>query len=59
MNLLICASETGSASGTRDKRRFNFAVNVNLRAGTNRISLLSVLVGLPVGLSTLSAPVKL
>ncbi|KAK4747776.1 hypothetical protein SAY87_014362 [Trapa incisa] len=38
---------SGSASGTRDKRRFNFDVNVNLHAGDNQISLLSLTVGLP------------
>ena len=38
----------GSAFGTRENRRFTFTGKVNLRAGTNRIALLSVAVGLPV-----------
>ena len=42
---------TGSASGTRENRRFTYTGKVNLRAGTNRIALLSVAVGLPVSLS--------
>nr|GMC96949.1 beta-galactosidase 3 [Ipomoea batatas] len=39
---------SGSASGTRQNRRFVFNGKVNLNAGTNRIALLSVAVGLPV-----------
>lgn len=39
---------TGSAFGTRQNRRFTYAGEVNLHAGTNRIALLSVAVGLPV-----------
>lgn len=38
----------GSAFGTRKNRRFVFKGKVNLRAGSNRIALLSVAVGLPV-----------
>nr|GMC99035.1 beta-galactosidase 3 [Ipomoea batatas] len=38
---------SGSASGTRQNRRFIFNGKVNLNAGTNRIALLSVAVGLP------------
>ncbi|PSS21687.1 Beta-galactosidase [Actinidia chinensis var. chinensis] len=38
---------SGSAFGTQESRRFTFTGNVNLNAGTNRISLLSVAVGLP------------
>lgn len=41
---------TGSAFGTRENRRFTFTGKVNLRAGTNKIALLSVAVGLPVSL---------
>jgi hypothetical protein len=39
---------TGSAFGTRENREFTFTGPVNLRAGTNRIALLSIAVGLPV-----------
>jgi len=42
--------KTGSAFGTREDRRFRYIGPVNLRAGTNRIALLSVAVGLPVSL---------
>ncbi|GMP37811.1 hypothetical protein CsSME_00009331 [Camellia sinensis var. sinensis] len=38
---------SGSAFGTRKNRKFTFTANANLHAGTNRISLLSVTVGLP------------
>ncbi|XP_028081666.1 beta-galactosidase 3-like isoform X1 [Camellia sinensis] len=38
---------SGSAFGTRKNRKFTFTANANLHAGTNRISLLSVAVGLP------------
>ena len=40
-------TKTGSAFGTRENRRFRYTGKVNLRAGTNRIALLSVAVGLP------------
>lgn len=39
----------GSAFGTRENRRFTYTGKVNLHAGMNRIALLSVAVGLPVG----------
>lgn len=42
---------TGSAFGTRQNRRFMYTGKVNLRAGTNKIALLSVAVGLPVSTS--------
>lgn len=42
---------TGSAYGTREDRRVTYTGNVNLRAGSNRIALLSVAIGLPVGSS--------
>lgn len=51
LNLLTMKHQfcwTGSASGTRQNRRFIFNGKVNLHAGTNRIALLSVAVGLPV-----------
>lgn len=38
----------GSAHGTREQRRFTFTEDVKFHAGKNRISLLSVAVGLPV-----------
>lgn len=38
----------GSAYGTREKRRFTFTGNVNLHSGTNKLSLLSIAVGLAV-----------
>ncbi|XP_010552493.1 PREDICTED: beta-galactosidase 5 [Tarenaya hassleriana] len=37
----------GSAFGNRENRRFVYSAPVNLRAGANRIALLSVAVGLP------------
>ncbi|GAB4848513.1 Beta-galactosidase 3 [Ancistrocladus abbreviatus] len=37
----------GSAFGTRENRRFTFTEKVNLHAGTNKIALLSIAVGLP------------
>ncbi|KAE8686557.1 Beta-galactosidase 5 [Hibiscus syriacus] len=37
---------TGSAFGTRKKRRFSFTVNVHLHPGANTISILSIAVGL-------------
>ena len=44
----MLAATKGSAFGTREKRRFTFRGEINLRAGSNKISLLSVAVGLPV-----------
>ncbi|KAH9696360.1 Beta-galactosidase 3 [Citrus sinensis] len=47
---LPIANATGlfsSASGTRTYKRFTFRGNVNLHAGVNTISLLSIAVGLP------------
>jgi hypothetical protein len=38
----------GSAHGTREQRRFTFTEDMKFHAGKNRISLLSVAVGLPV-----------
>ncbi|KAK3420983.1 hypothetical protein EUGRSUZ_G01704 [Eucalyptus grandis] len=37
---------SGSAFGSREKRRSDFAVNIDLRGGTNQISFLSATVGL-------------
>ncbi|MCD7469368.1 Beta-galactosidase 3 [Datura stramonium] len=47
MHVFINGQLSGSAFGTRKNRRFVFKGKVNLRAGTNRIALLSVAVGLP------------
>ncbi|KAI4327674.1 hypothetical protein L6164_020103 [Bauhinia variegata] len=47
VHVFINGELTGSASGTREYRRFTYTGKVNLRAGTNRIALLSVAVGLP------------
>lgn len=41
-------TSTGSAFGSRDLRQFTFTGPVDLKAGTNKISLLSMTVGLPV-----------
>ncbi|KAL8523216.1 hypothetical protein ACS0TY_013256 [Phlomoides rotata] len=38
---------SGSTFGTREKRRFTYTGKVNLRGGSNKISLLSAAVGLP------------
>lgn len=38
----------GSAYGSLQYQRFTFTGNVNLHAGLNKISLLSIVVGLPV-----------
>ncbi|KAL0432087.1 UNVERIFIED_CONTAM: Beta-galactosidase 3 [Sesamum radiatum] len=50
LHVFVNGQLSGSASGTRQNRRFTFNEKVNLRAGSNKISLLSVAVGLPVGL---------
>ncbi|KAK6922654.1 D-galactoside/L-rhamnose binding SUEL lectin domain [Dillenia turbinata] len=47
VHVFINGELSGSASGTRENRRFVYTGKVNLRAGTNRIALLSVAVGLP------------
>ncbi|CAK9140088.1 unnamed protein product [Ilex paraguariensis] len=47
LHVFINGHLSGSAFGTRETRRFTFTGNVNLKAGTNRISLLSIAVGLP------------
>ena len=40
----------GSAFGTRKKLRFTYTGNLDLKAGANIISLLSIAVGLPVSI---------
>ncbi|KAF8405296.1 hypothetical protein HHK36_010198 [Tetracentron sinense] len=47
VHVFINGQLSGSAFGTRENRRFTFTGNVNLRAGINRIALLSIAVGLP------------
>ncbi|GAV72117.1 Glyco_hydro_35 domain-containing protein [Cephalotus follicularis] len=47
MHAFINGRLSGSAFGTREERRFIFTGNVELHAGRNRISLLSIAVGLP------------
>ncbi|KAE9614605.1 putative beta-galactosidase [Lupinus albus] len=47
VHVFINGQLSGSAFGTREYRRFKYVDKVNLRAGTNRIALLSVAVGLP------------
>ncbi|XP_043713345.1 beta-galactosidase 3-like [Telopea speciosissima] len=48
LHVFINGQLSGSAFGTRQNRRFTFTGTVNnLRAGTNRIALLSIAVGLP------------
>ncbi|GMY05720.1 beta-galactosidase 3-like [Fagus crenata] len=47
MHMFINGHLSGSAFGTRKKVRFTFTENVGLKAGRNRISLLSIAVGLP------------
>lgn len=54
----VCAWTIGSAYGTRENRRFTFTGNVNLHAGTNKLSLLSIAVGLPVSSLFLMSTVK-
>jgi hypothetical protein len=41
-------SGVGSASGTREDKRISYKGDVNLRAGTNKVAILSVACGLPV-----------
>lgn len=47
LHVFINGQLSGSAFGTRVNRGFTFNGPVNLRAGTNRIALLSIAVGLP------------
>ncbi|GAV86699.1 Glyco_hydro_35 domain-containing protein [Cephalotus follicularis] len=47
VHVFINGQFAGSAFGTREKRGFTFTGPVNLGAGTNKIALLSVAVGLP------------
>lgn len=47
VHVFVNGQLTGSSFGTRENRRFTFKGKVNLHAGSNRIALLSVAVGLP------------
>ncbi|XP_057806866.1 beta-galactosidase 3-like [Salvia miltiorrhiza] len=47
LHVFVNGQLSGSASGTRQNRRFMFKGKVNFHAGSNKISLLSVAVGLP------------
>ncbi|KAL5778080.1 hypothetical protein ACOSP7_011006 [Xanthoceras sorbifolium] len=47
VHVFINGQLSGSAFGTREHRKFTFTGPVNLRAGTNKIALLSLAVGLP------------
>ncbi|KAK4562615.1 hypothetical protein RGQ29_005210 [Quercus rubra] len=47
MHLFINGRHSGSAFGTRKKLRFTYTGNLDLKAGANIISLLSIAVGLP------------
>ncbi|XVE94635.1 hypothetical protein REPUB_Repub02eG0025900 [Reevesia pubescens] len=47
LHVFINGQFSGSAFGTREDRRFTFTGPVNLRAGANRIALVSIAVGLP------------
>ncbi|KAL0378303.1 UNVERIFIED_CONTAM: Beta-galactosidase 3 [Sesamum radiatum] len=47
LHVFVNGELSGSAFGTMEKRRFTFTGKVNLRSGSNKISLLSVAVGLP------------
>ncbi|KAH7567212.1 hypothetical protein JRO89_XS07G0032600 [Xanthoceras sorbifolium] len=54
VHVFINGQLSGSAFGTREHRKFTFTGPVNLRAGTNKIALLSLAVGLPVCSLTMS-----
>ncbi|KAJ4827478.1 Beta-galactosidase 3 [Turnera subulata] len=47
MHVFINGQLSGSAHGTRESKRFTFKGDVKLQAGRNRVSLLSIAVGLP------------
>lgn len=49
VHVFINGKFSGSAFGTREDRSFTFNGPIDLRAGTNKIALLSVAVGLPNG----------
>ncbi|KAF3435751.1 hypothetical protein FNV43_RR22843 [Rhamnella rubrinervis] len=47
MHVFVNGKLSGTAYGSRVKRRFTFTGTVNLQGGINKISLLSIAVGLP------------
>ncbi|XVF67768.1 hypothetical protein PTKIN_Ptkin10aG0148700 [Pterospermum kingtungense] len=47
MRVFVNGQLSGSAFGTRQNRRFTFTGNINLHPGMNKISILSIAVGLP------------
>ncbi|KAL5557960.1 hypothetical protein UlMin_034171 [Ulmus minor] len=47
LHVFINGQYSGSAFGSRENRQFTYTGPVNLRSGTNKISLLSISVGLP------------
>ncbi|KAL8123753.1 beta-galactosidase 3-like [Apium graveolens] len=47
LHVFINGELSGSTFGTRENKRFLYKEKVNLRAGTNKIALLSVAIGLP------------
>ncbi|KAL4280485.1 hypothetical protein GQ457_03G001550 [Hibiscus cannabinus] len=47
IHVFINGQLSGSAFGTRQRKRFSFTENINLRPGENTISILSIAVGLP------------
>lgn len=47
LHVFVNGQLSGSAFGTRENRRFTYKGKINLHAGSNKISLLSVAVGLP------------
>ncbi|MQL78912.1 hypothetical protein Taro_011332 [Colocasia esculenta] len=47
LHVFVNGELSGSAYGNRENRRFTYNGNVKLRAGSNRIALLSVACGLP------------
>ncbi|KAF9619239.1 hypothetical protein IFM89_005793, partial [Coptis chinensis] len=47
LHVFINGQISGSAYGTRENRKFTFTGKINLRAGTNKVALLSIAVGLP------------
>ncbi|XP_009418404.2 beta-galactosidase 5-like [Musa acuminata AAA Group] len=47
LHIFLNGQLSGSAYGSREDRRIKFSGNVNIRAGTNKIAILSVAVGLP------------
>uniref|UniRef100_A0A0D3FE80 beta-galactosidase n=2 Tax=Oryza TaxID=4527 RepID=A0A0D3FE80_9ORYZ len=47
LHVFINGQLQGSAYGTREDRKISYSGNANLRAGTNKVALLSVACGLP------------